>query len=50
RTAMPTRVAVPGRIVAETPRAERDDRLVPRLPPSMLERFGSADHPTGNTP
>jgi len=50
RTAMPTRAAVRGHIAAETPRAERDDRLVPRLAPTMLERFGSADHSTGNTP
>lgn len=38
------------RLAAEPRREGRDERDPPRLPPSMLERFGSTDHPTGNTP
>lgn len=38
------------RLAAEPRRDGRDERDPPRLPPSMLERFGSTDHPTGNTP
>ena len=38
------------RLAAEPHREARIDRTQPRLPPSMLERFGSSDHPTGNTP
>jgi len=38
------------RLAAEPRRDGRDQREPPRLPPSMLERFGTTDHPTGNTP
>lgn len=38
------------RLAAEPRRDGRDQRDPSRLPPSMLERFGTTDHPNGNTP
>ncbi|MGF6416606.1 Flp pilus assembly protein TadD [Stenotrophomonas sp. AN71] len=37
-------------LAVEPRRDLRDDRDPQRLPASMLERFSSSDHPTGNTP
>lgn len=53
RTVGPTqRSAAPAgtRLAAEPSRDSRAPRESPRLPPSMLERFGSSDHSTENTP
>lgn len=38
------------RLAAEPHRDTRDERDPQRLPPSMLERFSTTDHPTGSTP
>jgi len=38
------------RLAAEPRREARDERDPQRLPPSMLERFSTTDHPTGSTP
>jgi hypothetical protein len=38
------------RLAAEPRRDSRDERDPQRLPPSMLERFSTSDHPTGSTP
>ncbi|WP_303635803.1 Flp pilus assembly protein TadD [Stenotrophomonas tuberculopleuritidis] len=38
------------RLASEARREGTDPRDPARLPPSMLERFSSSDHPTGNTP
>ncbi|MDI9249012.1 Flp pilus assembly protein TadD [Stenotrophomonas sp. RS-48] len=50
---VPSRAPAPApagsRLAAETRRDARD-RDPSRLPPSMLERFGTSDHPTENTP
>lgn len=50
-TTAPTNATAPAssRLAAETRRDARD-RDPSRLPPSMLERFGTSDHPTENTP
>jgi Flp pilus assembly protein TadD len=51
RITAPTNATAPAssRLAAETRRDARD-RDPSRLPPSMLERFGTSDHPTENTP
>ena len=49
-SATPSPSATGPRLAAEPRRDGRDQREPPRLPPSMLERFGTTDHPTGNTP
>ena len=38
------------RLAAEPHREARDERDPQRLPPSMLERFSTTEHPTGSTP
>lgn len=38
------------RLAAEPRRDPRDERDPQRLPPSMLERFSTTEHPTGSTP
>ncbi|MCU1065617.1 Flp pilus assembly protein TadD [Stenotrophomonas maltophilia] len=38
------------RLAAEPHREARDERDPQRLPPSMLERFSTNEHPTGSTP
>ncbi|UUS14015.1 hypothetical protein NMB32_19460 [Stenotrophomonas sp. CD2] len=38
------------RLAVEPRRETRDERDPQRLPPSMLERFSTSDHPNGNTP
>lgn len=38
------------RLAAEPRREARDERDPQRLPPSMLERFSTTEHPTGSTP